>query len=100
MSSSDSIDAPSDIPEPPEHSATGVDPAIAEAAANLPVRPPSGPDPVPQTAGQAIRADLRAVISIPTLRALMIGSGVITGSLTALGYWGSTDMYCGHPVRT
>ena len=31
MSSSDSIDAPSDIPEQPEHSATGLDPAIAEA---------------------------------------------------------------------
>jgi len=30
MSSSDSIDAPSDIPEQPEHSAD-VDPAIAEA---------------------------------------------------------------------
>jgi MFS family permease len=62
--------------------------AIAEAAGNLPVRPPSGPDPVPETsAPAAIRADLGKVIGIPTLRALMIGSGVITGSLTALGYW-------------
>ncbi|HZQ87142.1 MAG TPA: MFS transporter [Acidimicrobiales bacterium] len=69
---------------PPDASA---ETAIAEAASNLPVRPPSGPDPVPQSAGQAIRTDLRAVIGIPTLRALMIGSGVITGSLTALGYW-------------
>ena len=31
MSSSDSIDAPSDLPEQPEHAATGLDPAIAEA---------------------------------------------------------------------
>jgi hypothetical protein len=31
MSSSDSIDAPSAIPEQPEHSAAGLDPAIAEA---------------------------------------------------------------------
>jgi len=31
MSSSDSIDAPSDIPDQPEHSGTGLDPAIAEA---------------------------------------------------------------------
>lgn len=31
MSSSDSIDAPHDIPDPPEHAATGLDPAIAEA---------------------------------------------------------------------
>jgi hypothetical protein len=31
MSSSDSIDAPSDIPEQPEHSASAVDPAIEEA---------------------------------------------------------------------
>lgn len=62
--------------------------AIAEAAGNLPVRPPAGPDPVPEvSAGAAIRADLRAVIGIPTLRALLIGSGVITGALTALGYW-------------
>ena len=69
---------------PPDASA---ETAIAEAAANLPVRPPSGPDPAPRTAGQAIRADLRAVIGIPTLRALLIGSGVITGSLSALGAW-------------
>jgi hypothetical protein len=31
MSSSDSIDAPSDIPDQPEHSGSGVDPAIEEA---------------------------------------------------------------------
>jgi hypothetical protein len=31
MSSSDSIDAPSDIPDQPEHSASQLDPAIAEA---------------------------------------------------------------------
>jgi hypothetical protein len=31
MSSSDSIDAPTDRPEQPEHSATDLDPAIAEA---------------------------------------------------------------------
>jgi hypothetical protein len=31
MSSSDSIDAPSDIPDQPEHSASAVDPAIEEA---------------------------------------------------------------------
>ena len=31
MSSSDSIDAPSDIPQQPEHSAPAVDPAIEEA---------------------------------------------------------------------
>lgn len=31
MSSSDSIDAASDIPDQPEHSASGLDPAIAEA---------------------------------------------------------------------
>ena len=61
--------------------------AIAEAAGNLPIRPPSGPDPAPVSARAAIRADLGTVIGIPTLRALMIGSGVITGSLTALGYW-------------
>ena len=39
----------------PEQSAETV---IAEAAANLPVRPPSGPDPVPTSARQAIRTDL------------------------------------------
>jgi hypothetical protein len=31
MSSSDSIDVPTDIPGQPEHSGTGLDPAIAEA---------------------------------------------------------------------
>jgi len=31
MSSSDSIDAPSDIPQQPEHSTSELDPAIAEA---------------------------------------------------------------------
>jgi hypothetical protein len=31
MSSSDSIDAASDIPTPPEHTASDIDPAIAEA---------------------------------------------------------------------
>jgi hypothetical protein len=31
MSSSDSIDAPSDLPEQPEHSGAVLDPAIAEA---------------------------------------------------------------------
>jgi hypothetical protein len=31
MSSSDSIDAPTDLPEQPEHSASDLDPAIAEA---------------------------------------------------------------------
>jgi hypothetical protein len=31
MSSSDSIDAPTDLPHQPEHSATDLDPAIAEA---------------------------------------------------------------------
>ena len=31
MSSSDSIDAPSDIPDQPEHSGSAVDPAIEEA---------------------------------------------------------------------
>jgi hypothetical protein len=31
MSSSDSIDAPTDLPEPPEHAASELDPAIAEA---------------------------------------------------------------------
>lgn len=31
MSDSDSIDAPPDIPHQPEHSATDIDPAIAEA---------------------------------------------------------------------
>jgi hypothetical protein len=31
MSSSDSIDAASDIPDQPEHSGTGLDPAIADA---------------------------------------------------------------------
>ena len=62
--------------------------AIAEAAANLPVRPQAGdPAAAPTSAGREIRADLRAVVGIPTLRALMIGSGVTTGSLTALGYW-------------
>jgi len=65
--------------------------AISEAAGNLPVRPPAGPDPVPEmSAGAAIRADLRAVIAIPTLRALLIGSGVTTGALTALGAWAPT----------
>jgi hypothetical protein len=31
MSSSDSIEAPSDVPDQPEHSAPDLDPAIAEA---------------------------------------------------------------------
>jgi len=31
MSSSDSIDAPTDLPDPPEHSTPALDPAIAEA---------------------------------------------------------------------
>ena len=31
MSSSDSIDAPTDLPEPPEHAVSDLDPAIAEA---------------------------------------------------------------------
>lgn len=31
MSDSDSIDAPTDLPEPPEHAVSDLDPAIAEA---------------------------------------------------------------------
>jgi MFS family permease len=61
--------------------------AIADGAASLPISPSTEPEGGTATATKAIRADIRTVLAIPTLRALMIGTGVITGITAGLGAW-------------